>query len=67
MTAARHSANLGVYNAPEVVTHYAGLDYLTIWVPIFLGSETRSLLQFCWPIRYEHGARQSAMFAEHVQ
>lgn len=29
MTAARHSANLGVYKAPDVVTHYAGLDYLT--------------------------------------
>jgi SAM-dependent methyltransferase len=29
MTAARHCANLGVYNAPDVVTHYAGLDYLT--------------------------------------
>ena len=29
MTAARHSANLGVYSAPDVVDHYAGLDYLT--------------------------------------
>lgn len=29
MTAARHIANLGVYQAPEVVTHYAGLSYLT--------------------------------------
>lgn len=29
MTAAGHSANLDVYRTPEVVSHYAGLSYLT--------------------------------------
>ena len=29
MSAARNTANLGVYSAPEIVALYAGLDYLT--------------------------------------